>query len=218
MKDVARLFQATTSSASWRARIALALKGIGYESVWIDLHKNEHLTAAYAEVSPTRQVPCLEIDGRRLFQSAAIIEYLEETRPVPALLPLDQLDRARVRALVEVVNSVIQPLHNYAVRQRLKGQFGATESDTQTWCRYWIERRFHALDQLVEASTGAYTFGDEVTMADVFLYPQAQTSRRFDVDMSKFRAITATVKALQLLPPFRNSHPPDIKGRSENTA
>ena len=208
MKDAVRLFQATTSSASWRVRIALALKGIAYESVWIDLHKNEHLAAAYAEVSPMRQVPCLEIDGQRLFQSVAIIEYLEETRPAPALLPADPLNRARVRALVEVVNSVIQPLHNYAVRERLKEQFDVTEIDTQAWCCYWIERRLDALNQVIEASADRYSFGDEVTIADVFLYPQVQTSRRFEVDMSKFPAITAAVETLQSLPPFRGSHPP----------
>jgi maleylacetoacetate isomerase len=209
VKDVVRLFQATTSSASWRVRIALALKGIGYESVWIDLHKDEHLTPAYAEVSPMRQVPCLEIDGQRLFQSVAIIEYLEETRPTPALLPTDPLDRARVRALVEVVNSVIQPLHNYAVRQRLKEQLGATEPDTRTWCRYWIDRRFNALNRIVKASAGRYTFRDAVTMADVFLYPQVQTSPRFGVDVSKFPAIAAAVETLGSLPPFRDSHPPE---------
>ena len=209
MKDKVRLFQATTSSASWRARIALALKGIAYESIWIDLHKGEHLATAYATVSPTRQVPCLEIDGYRLVQPVAIVEYLEETRPMPALLPTDALQRARVRALVEVVNSVIQPLHNYPVRERLKEQFGATELDARAWCRYWIDRRFDALNRIVEASGGKYSFGDTVTIADVFLYPQVQTSQRFEVDTSKFPAITAVMEALELLPPFCDSHPPE---------
>jgi maleylpyruvate isomerase len=206
--NAVRLFQARTSSASWRARIALALKGIAYDSVWIDLRQHEHLGKEYAAVSPTRQVPCLEIDGQRLYQTVAIIEYLEEIRPTPTLLPKDAAQRARVRALVEVVNSVIQPLHNYAVLERLKEQFGATEQDTKAWCRYWIERRFGALNRLIEMSGDGYAAGADVTLADVFLYPQVHTSRRFDVDTSNFAAITAVIKELELLPAFRNSHVP----------
>lgn len=211
MKNVIRLFQEATSSASWRVRIALALKGIAYESVWIDLHKGEHLAPDFRMVSPARQVPCLEIDGHNLFQTVAIIEYLDDTRPTPALLPVNPLERARLRAFVELVNSGIQPLHNFAVRERLKEQFGVTEPDTRMWCRYWIERRFDALKQIVEASGRKYAFGDTVTMADVFLYPQVHTSQRFDVDMSEFPALTAVVEALKLLPPFRDSHPPRIR-------
>lgn len=211
MNDVIRLFQATTSSASWRLRIALALKRIAYESIWVDLHKGEHLATAYASVSPTRQVPCLEIDGHRLVQTVAIIEYLEETRPMPALLPADAGSRARVRTLVELVNSVIQPLHNYAVRERLKEQFGAEEFEARTWCRYWIERRFDALNQIIETFAGSYSFGDTITVADVFLYPQVKTSRRFGVDTSKFPAIMAVMETLDLLPSFVDSHPPNAQ-------
>jgi maleylacetoacetate isomerase len=218
VKDAVCLYQATTSSASWRVRIALALKQVAYQSTWIDLHKDEHLTAAYAKVSPMRQVPCLEIDGQRLFQSVAIVEYLEETRPAPALLPADPLDRARVRAMVEIVNSVIQPLHNYAVRQHLKEQFGTAELEAQAWCRYWINRRFGAFNEIVEASAGTYTFGDKITMADVFLYPQVQTSSRFEVDMAKFPAISAAVAALKSLPAFHDSHPPRSKKASDKAA
>lgn len=207
MNGVVRLFQATTSSASWRVRIALALKGIAYESIWIDLHKGEHLAAAYAAVCMTRQVPCLEIDGYRLFQTVAIAKYLEETRPTPALLPADARRRTHVRTLQELVNSGIQPLHNYALRERLKEQFGATQSAAQAWCRYWIEHRFDALNQMIDASGGLYSFGDAVTLADVFIYPQVETSRRFDVDMSRFPAITAVMEAREFLPAFRDSHP-----------
>ncbi len=98
MSDTPRLFQSTTSSASWRVRIALALKEIQYAPIWVDLHKGEHLAEQYREVSPTQQVPCLEIDGQRLVQSVAIIEYLDETRPEPRLLPDDSIRQARVRA------------------------------------------------------------------------------------------------------------------------
>jgi maleylacetoacetate isomerase len=159
-------------------------------------------------VAPTRQVPCLEIDGQRFFQSVAIIEYLDETRPTPPLLPREAPARARVRMLVEVVNSVIQPLHNYAVRERLKEQFGVGDGDARAWSRYWIERRFEALDRILGDCAGRYAFGDAVTLADVLLYPQAKTSRRFDVDIRRYATIAGVVSALETLPAFRDSDPP----------
>jgi maleylacetoacetate isomerase len=203
------LFQATTSSASWRVRIALALKGISYDGVWVDLYKGEHLGTRYSEVSPINQVPCLEIDGHRLFQSVAIVEYLEETRPKPQLLPEDPLHRATVRGLTEVVNSLIQPMHNFAVRERLKDEFEIPESSTRAWCRYWIERRFVGLNRALEASCGKYSVGDSVTMADIFLYPQIETSRRFDVDVSSYPTIVAILNNLQNLSQFHESHTPE---------
>ncbi len=211
MNRLPRLFQSTTSSASWRVRIALALKRIHYEAVWVDLHKGEHLLDQYAEVSPMQQVPCLEIDGQRLVQSVAIIEYLDETRPQPPLLPDDPSRRAAVRTVTEMINSVIQPLHNLAVRERLCEQFGASESDTQAWCRYWIERRLTGLDRALAAHSGRFSVGDALTMADVFLFPQAETSARFDVDLSAFRAVAAVMNNLRVLPPFRDSYAPSLE-------
>lgn len=203
-----RLFQAKTSSASWRVRIALAIKRISYDSVWVDLNKGEHLGPTYGEVSPTNQVPCLEIDGHRLFQSVAIVEYLEETRPEPQLLLQDPIHRATVRSVAEVVNSLIQPMHNFAVRERLKDEFNMSEPSTRAWCRYWIERRLVGLNRALEASCGKYSVGDSVSMADVFLYPQIETSRRFDVDVSSFPTVVAIMDNLQILSQFHESHPP----------
>jgi maleylacetoacetate isomerase len=208
MSQTPRLFQSTTSSASWRVRIALALKQVQYETVWVDLHKGEHLADEYAGVSPMQQVPCLEIDGQRLVQSVAIIEYLDETRPEPPLLPGDPVRRAAVRTLTEILNSVIQPMHNLAVRERLREQFGASESDVQAWCRYWIERRFAGLDRALAAHCGRFSVGDALTMADVFLFPQVGTSGRFDVDLAEFPAVSAVVNNLRELPPFRDSYAP----------
>ena len=210
MSDIARLYEATTSSSSWRIRIALALKRVVCEPVWIDLHAGEHLSTSYASVSPTQQVPCLEIDGQRLFQTVAIIEYLEETRPLPPLFPGDAIQRARIRAIVEAVNSVIQPMHNNALRERLKKQFRATDADTQEWCRYWVDRRFEGLNRIVESCAGSYSVGDSVTAADVFLYPQVKASQQFSVDMSRFSAIAAVMEALELLPAFRDSAPTSV--------
>jgi len=205
---VARLYQAATSSASWRVRIALALKAVAYESVWLDLHADDHLTDGYGNIAPTNQVPCLEIDGHRLFQSVAIIEYLDETRAEPALLRGVAAERAKVRSIVELVNSGIQPLHNLAVLRRLGVQFGASEAAAKDWCRYWIERRFLALDRLLARTPGKYACGDELTLADVFIYPQVMTSGRFAVRVADFPVLSRVVANLAELAQFRGSHAP----------
>ncbi|MBV8659110.1 MAG: maleylacetoacetate isomerase [Burkholderiales bacterium] len=207
MSQPVRLYQGTLSSSSWRLRIALALKGIAYDSVQVDIAKEEQYKPAFGEVAPLHQVPCIEIDGHVLYQSVAILEYLDETRPDPRLIPQDAYARAQVRAIVEVINSVIQPLHNTPVRKRLVEQFGVTMDDANAWCRYWIEHRFDDLERIIAASRGRYAFGDTVTMADVFLYPQIGTCWRFGVDMSKYPVLQEITTALAHLPAFSESHP-----------
>jgi maleylacetoacetate isomerase len=202
------LYQAPTSSASWRVRIALALKQIDYQSVWIDLGKRENLLASYGKVAFTQQVPCLVIDGRSLLQSVAIVEYLDETRPDPALLPREPAARAEVRSLVEIVNSVIQPMQNTPVRERLQTQFHAPDAAVVDWCRYWIELRFAALERALASTRGSYACADAVTMADVFLYPQAQSALRFGVDLARFPNIAQVVTNLASLDAFAQSHAP----------
>ena len=186
------------------------MKGIAYDTVWLDLRKGEHLDDSYKDVLPARQVPCLAIDGQRLFQSMAIIEYLDETRPAPRLVPEDAAARAAVRAVSELINSAIQPLHNIAVRERLREQFAAGEQATREWCRFWIEGRFTSLDSVLRENGTRYACADLITIADVFLYPQVLTSQRFDVDMRSFPAIGAIVDRLSEIEAFRQSHPPAL--------
>ena len=204
-----RLYQSKTSSSSWRVRIALALKALSYESVWIDLAAGEHLAEPYARIAATRQVPALETDGTILTQSVAIIEYLDEVCVTPPLMPSGSLARARVRAVVELINAGIQPMHNIAVRRRLAAQFSASDADGAGWARYWIETRFAALDRLIAGCAGAFACGDEVTMADVFLYPQVMASRQFSVELAAFPAISKVMDRLAQIPAFRGSHPPE---------
>lgn len=189
-------------------RIALALKSVPYEAVWLDLRKNDHLEKHYGDVTPTHQVPCLEIDGHRLFQSVPIIEYLDETRPTPPLLPNDPAARANVRAISELINSGIQPMHNIAVRRRLNAQFGATESASKEWCRYWIAQRLLALNRLLVETRGKYACGDAVTMADIFLYPQVMASKQYAVNAESFPEIQLVMEHLGRMTPFRDSHAP----------
>ncbi|MBS0320632.1 MAG: maleylacetoacetate isomerase [Proteobacteria bacterium] len=201
------LHQAATSSASWRVRIALALKGIAYETRWLSLERDENLAPGYVELNPVQQVPCLAIDGLMLTQSVAIVEYLDETRPDPPLLPVSAADRAYVRTVVEIVNSGIQPMHNRAVRRALVERYGA-EDDARAWSRYWIERRLAALERVVASRAGRYCLGDTVTSADVFVYPQLMTAARFAVDTTPLPVLLGIAERLRMLPAFRDSHPP----------
>lgn len=200
------LYQSATSSASWRVRIALALKDISYESKWLNLQNNEHLSDAYREIAPTQQVPCLEVEGQRLFQSVAIIEYLEDFYPQPALLPVEALEKARVRALTETMNSLIQPMHNYAVRVHLEEEFNATEAIKNKWCSYWVERRMAGLEKALATTHGRYCFGDQITMADVFLFPQVETSKRFNANLSEFNIVNSIKDNLDKHPAFSGSY------------
>ncbi len=202
-----RLYQERLSSASWRVRIALALKGIAYESVWIDLLSGEQRGEAYRSVNPLAQVPCLEIDGRRLAQSVAIVEYLDETRPEPALLPRDPAERARVREIVEAVNAGIQPLHNIAVLERLAAQFDAKADAAVAWCGYWIERRLAELEARLGEGTGRFARGDAVSAADVFLFPQLRKARELGVDVARFPRLAELEKILGELAAFRETAP-----------
>ncbi len=205
-----RLFHARTSSASYRVRIALALKGIGYVSELLDLRAGDNAREEYRHVNPMGQVPVLEIDGLRLIQSVAIIEYLDETRPSPPLLPADPAGRAAARSLVEVINSGIQPLHNFGVLQRLGEQFGARTAGAVEWTRYWADRRLRALDVMLTPLAGRYCMGDAVTLPDVFLFPQIAKLAEFEIGPADCTAISRVVDNLRALPAFAGTGPDSI--------
>ncbi|CAI5764306.1 maleylacetoacetate isomerase isoform X1 [Podarcis lilfordi] len=190
------------SSCTWRVRIALALKGIAYDSAPVNLVKDggQQMTPEYQAVNPMQQVPALKIDGITLSQSIAIIEYLEETRPKPSLLPQDPKKRALVRMISEHIASGIQPLQNLTVLE----QFGEKKQD---WAKNCISRGFKALEQILHETAGRYCVGDEVTMADLCLVPQVFNAGRFKVDLTPFPTINRINKALLELEAFQTSHP-----------
>ncbi|XP_053234531.1 maleylacetoacetate isomerase isoform X2 [Podarcis raffonei] len=190
------------SSCTWRVRIALALKGIAYDSAPVNLVKDggQQLTPEFQAVNPMQQVPALKIDGITLSQSVAIIEYLEETRPKPSLLPQDPKKRAQVRMISEHIASGIQPLQNLTVLE----QFGEKK---QEWAKNCISRGFKALEQILRETAGRYCVGDEVTMADLCLVPQVFNAGRFKVDLTPFPTINRINKALLELEAFQTSHP-----------
>ena len=190
-------------------RIALNLKGVPFETVAVHLVEDggQQHSAEHAALNPMRELPVLLVEDKPIAQSVAILEYLEETYPAPPLFPTDAIGRARVRQMVEVINSGIQPIQNLRVMQRLGREFGLPKSDQQAWSRGWIENGFVALHQLVVEYGGTYSFGDQVTAADLCLIPQLYNARRFAVDLTRFPKLVAIERALTELPAFAKAHP-----------
>jgi maleylpyruvate isomerase len=204
-----RLFNFYRSSASYRVRIALAWKGLSYEYVPVSLLKDggEHLTEAYRAVNPLQAVPTLEVDGRPLSESLAIIEYLNDVHPAPPLLPQDPFARAQARRLAEAINAGIQPLQNPRVAKRLASEFHADEAARKAWAAHFNVVGLTALETLVQASAGTCCVGDEVSVADVCLVPQLFGARRFGVDVTAFPTLARVEAALLTRPAFVAAHP-----------
>ncbi|XP_038036461.2 maleylacetoacetate isomerase isoform X1 [Anas platyrhynchos] len=196
------LYSYFRSSCSWRVRIALALKGIAYDQVPVNLLKDggQQLSAEFKAVNPMQQVPALKIDGITLSQSLAIIHYLEDTRPNPRLLPQDPKKRAQVRMISDHIASGIQPLQNLSVLK----QMGEKKTE---WAQKCITSGFQALEQVLQQTAGRYCVGDEVSMADLCLVPQVANAERFNVDLGPYPTITRINKALLELEAFKVSHP-----------
>ena len=176
------------SSAAYRVRIALNLKGLDYEAVPVHLVRGggEHRQPAYLGLNPAGLVPALEDQGQVLTQSLAIVEYLEETHPQPALLPAAALDRARVRAIAQAIACDIHPVNNLRVLQYLTRELGASEEQKNAWYRHWIGVGMQAVEAMLagDARTGAFCHGDTPGLADCCLVPQVFNARRFGCDLS----------------------------------
>jgi len=180
------------STAAYRVRIALNLKNIEYRQTSVNLLTGEEQQAAYAAVNPQKLVPALEIDGRVLYQSMAIIEYLEETRAEPPLLPADSAARAEVRALANVIACDIHPLNNTRVIKYLAAPLGAGDDARQAWYHHWVREGFDAIEtRLAGGSDGRFCFGDAPGLADVMLIPQVFNAHRFEVDMTPYPTIAS---------------------------
>ncbi|RHY21765.1 hypothetical protein DYB37_001229 [Aphanomyces astaci] len=205
----AKLHSYWRSSCSWRVRIALSLKDIPYDYVPINLLKGEQVSDEFGAVNPNKRVPTLEIDGHVLNQSGAIIEYLEETHPEPALLPSDPFARAQVRNLVGIIGCDIQPVQNLAVLKRAAVKLPAADQAAEkiAWGHEWIERGFDVLEEELKKTAGVYSVGDSITIADLYLEPQVYNANRFKVNMDKYPTIARIQAALAALPAFKASHP-----------
>jgi maleylacetoacetate isomerase len=204
-----KLYSYWRSSASWRVRITLNLKGIPYEYEPIHLAKDggEQHTDHYREINAARLVPSLEIDGHTLSESLAIVRYLDATRPDPALVPSDPYLGAKAWQLAELINAGIQPIQNLRVMQALGEHFGANGDQKKAWARHWITRGFEALETFLAEIDGVFCVGDEVTIADICLVPQVYNARRFGVDLGRFPHILAADAELSHLDAFERAQP-----------
>ncbi len=197
------------SSASFRVRIALELKGLRYDYLPVHLVKGEHKREAYAAISPSGLVPTLETDdGQRIGQSMAIIEYLDETHPEPPLLPPDALGRARVRALAQLIACEIHPLNNLRVLKYLVRELKVEEEAKNAWYRHWIREGLLAFErELAQLPHGTYCHGDTPTLADCCLVPQIFNARRFNTDLSGLDRTMAAFDACMQHPAFQRAQP-----------
>ncbi len=196
------------SSAAYRLRIALNLKGLSPDLIPIHLTKDggKQHSAEYRAVNPQRRVPTLVLDdGETLIQSPAIIEYLEEVYPKPALLPSNPVARAKIRAFAAVIGCDIHPLNNLAPLQYLKREMKQEQPAIDAWYHHWIVEGFTALEAMM--GSGPYCFGSEVTLADVYLVPQVANARRLKVALDKFPKIVAADAALLKIPAFDKARP-----------
>jgi maleylacetoacetate isomerase len=204
-----RLYTFWRSSAAYRARIALNLKGIAFDSVSKKLGAGEQYAPDYLELNPQGFVPALVDEGQVITQSLALIEYLDETHPEPPLLPPDPLGRARVRAMALAIACDIHPLNNLRVLNYLKGPLAQPQAAVDTWYRHWIAEGFRALERLANdhSGDGRHLYGTGVTLADVCLVPQLYNARRFDTDLTPFPTLVAIGTALETLPAFAAARP-----------
>lgn len=204
-----KLYTFWRANSPWRVRIALALKHVPHEVVYVDLGKGEQHANGFRGLNLAEQVPVLELDERtadgqpkRISQSIAIIEYLEERFPSPPLLPADPWLRARTRQLAEIVNSGTQPFQNLATTKKVK-ELGA---DPQKWLEHFIARGLGVLERAAAETAGTFLVGDTPTLADVYLVPQMYAARRFNIDLAPFPTLTRVDATCATLPAFQRAH------------
>ena len=196
------------SSASYRVRIALELKALSYEYIAVHIAKGDHKKEPYVALSADTLVPLLEVDGEKLSQSMAIIEYLDDKHPTPALLPADALGRAKVRALAQSIACDVHPINNLRILKYLVKELKVDDEAKNTWYRYWCRDGLEAFErQLNQLPTATYCYGETPTMADCCLVPQIFNAQRFNVSFDGLPRTMAVYEACMALPAFQKAQP-----------
>ncbi|ENX23945.1 maleylacetoacetate isomerase [Acinetobacter vivianii] len=203
-----KLYSFFRSGTSHRTRIILNLKGLNYEMEYISLAKNEHHQSEFKALNPQGFVPVLDTGSERLLQSPAIIEWLEEQYPEPALLPTDALAKEKIRAIAALIGCDIHPLNNKRVLEYLR-QLGLDESQVNAWCTRWIQDGFAALEHILEQdqNRGKFCYGKQPTIADAYLVPQVVSAQRFNLDLSAYPLIHEVYQHCMTLEAFQKAAP-----------
>ena len=204
-----KLFGFYRSSASYRIRIVLNAKGIEYEYVSVRLDKGEQLESAHVERNPMKLVPVLDTGDAIIPQSVAIAEYIETRFPEPALLPGNEVAKAQIREMVQIIASDVQPIGNLRVLNHLREKFGLDDKDVDEWSQHWIGRGFAAFEQRAaeRSANGKFSFGDSLTLADAWLLPQAYNAVRFGLDIESFPTIRSIVEHCSTIDAVAAAHP-----------
>jgi maleylacetoacetate isomerase len=201
------LYDYYRSSACYRVRIALNLKGVDYETRPINLAEGDQKSAEYRDLNPQGLVPMLEVDGHRLTQSLAIINYLDIRYPTPPLIPAAALERAHVVAMAMTVACDIHPLNNLRVLKYLKNELGQPQEEIDRWYAHWIREGLQALEAMAKPKAGKFLFGDAPTGADVCLVPQLYNARRFNVPIDDFETLLRAEENANRIKGFAAAHP-----------
>ncbi len=203
-----KLYTFFRSSAAYRVRIALSVKNVEHEIVTVDLPSGAHRTREFAALNPQATIPTLDDDGTVLWQSLAIIEYLDARFPEPRLIPLEPVARARAQALAQLIACDIHPLNNLRVLRYLRGELKLDEGSVQRWYHHWIAEAFRGLEELVGRwSGGRFAFGDSVSIVDVCLVPQVYNARRFACDLGPYPTLARIADGLGAEPAFARAAP-----------
>ena len=213
-----KLYTYFRSSAAYRTRIALNLKGVQHDAVEVDLRApaSDQQTPDYRSINPQALVPALAVEGTIIAQSLAIIEYLDEVYPDPPLMPRSPVNRARVRAMALAVACDMHPLNNLRVLNYLRSPLGQDEETVNAWYRHWIAVGFGGLEQEARRATGdgRHMFGQSVTVADIYIVPQMYNARRFKCDLEPYPTLRAICAHLEPLPAFAKAAPESQPGAS----
>ncbi|HSQ99636.1 MAG TPA: maleylacetoacetate isomerase [Sphingomicrobium sp.] len=201
------LYDYYRSSAAYRVRIALKLKGVDYESRQVDLRSDDQKSPEYRALNPQGLVPMLEIEGHRLTQSLAIINFLDIRYPVPPLIPAAAAERAHVVAMAMAIACDIHPLNNLRVLKYLKGELGHSQEEVDRWYAHWITEGLPALEEMAKPKAGKFLFGDVPTGADVCLVPQLYNARRFNVPLDDYPTLLRAEENANKLEAFAAAHP-----------
>jgi maleylacetoacetate isomerase len=203
-----RLYSYYRSSAAYRVRIALELKGLDYDYVPVNLLRAQQKSGDYLQKNPQGLVPAMETgEGGLIAQSVAIMEWLEETHPEPALLPADPLSRAMVRSMVNSIACDIHPINNMSVTNYLQNPLGVSPEQVHEWYAMWVDRGFEAIEKKLQARRGSCCFGDLPGMADACLVPQVYNALRFNIAMDRYSNILQVWEYCNTLQPFVRAHP-----------